>query len=127
MTSIGQMLTFIYTEDLPSASAFLGETLGFRLALNQDGNCHIFEVAPNAFLGVCTNRPPSKDPAVTISFVSDDVDEFYERMKAKGVQFDGAPAYSAKFNVYSAFFSGIGTYRFEVQEFRDPSWPKPVR
>lgn len=127
MPSIGQMLSFIYTEDLAGASAFLGETLGFRLALNQNDRCHIYEVAPNAFLGVCTNRPPSEDPAVTISFVSGDVDGFYEEMSAKGVRFDAPPAYSEKFNVYSAFFRGIGNYRFEIQEFRDPAWPAPVR
>ena len=126
MPSVGQMLSFIYTEDLAAASAFLGKTLGFRLALNQNDNCHIYEVAPNAFLGVCTNRPPADDPAVTISFVSPDVDGFYEEMSAKGVIFDAPPAYSEKFNVYSAFFRGIGKYRFEIQEFRDPSWPVPL-
>tara|TARA_S200002703_G_scaffold6952_2_gene7403 strand:+ start:85 stop:468 length:384 start_codon:yes stop_codon:yes gene_type:complete len=126
MSSIGQMLSFIYTEDLASASAFLGDVLGFRLALNQNDRCHIYEVAPNAFLGVCTNRPPADDPAVTISFVSSDVDGFYERMKARGVVFDAPPAYSETFNVYSAFFRGIDSYRFEIQEFRDSSWPSPV-
>ena len=126
MSSIGQMLTFIYTNDLASASEFLGKTLRFRLVLNQNNRCHIFEAAPNAFLGVCTNRPPVDDPAVTISFVSDDVDGFYERLSAQGVVFDAPPAYNETFNVYAAFFRGIGNYRFEVQEFRDPSWPSPV-
>lgn len=126
MPSVGQMLTFIYTEDLASGTAFLGETLGFRLVLNQNNHCHIYEVAPNAYLGVCTNRPPVDDPAVTISFVSDDVDGFYEEMSAKGVAFDGPPEFSEKFNVYSAFFRGIGNYRFEIQEFRNPGWPKPI-
>ena len=47
-------------------------------------------------------------------------------MKARGVVFDAPPAYSETFNVYSAFFRGIGSYRFEIQEFRDSSWPSPV-
>lgn len=127
MPIVGQMLSFIYTDDLASASAFLGNTLGFPLALDQNGRCHIYEVAPNAYLGVCTNRPTSADPAVTISFVADNVDGFYEEMSKKGVAFDAPPAFSKSFNVYSAFFRGIGNYRFEVQEFRDPSWPPPVR
>lgn len=126
-SAIGQQVTFIYTEDLGAASVFLADTLGFRLALNQNDLCHIYQTAPNCFLGVCTNRPPHADPAVTISFVSDDVDGFYKTMSARGVVFDSPPAFSQRFNVYSAFFRGIGSYRFEIQEFRDPAWPRPLR
>lgn len=121
-----QQLTFIYTTDLAAGSEFLREKIGLKLALNQFDTCHIYEVAPNAFLGVCTNRPAPPEPGVTISLVTPDVDATYETLKGRGVEFDAPPAYSERFNVYSAFFRGIETYRFEIQEFRDPSWPKPV-
>ena len=49
----------------------------------------------------------------------------YDVLKARGVAFNGPPELSERFNVYSCFFGGIENYRFEIQEFRNPSWPKP--
>lgn len=125
--AIQQQVTFLYTRDLAAGSAFLRDKMGLRLALNQFDLCHIYEVAPNAFLGVCTNRPAPADPGVTYSFVVSDADAAYETLKARGVEFEAPPELSERFNVYSAFFGGIENYRFEIQEFRDPTWPKPVR
>lgn len=118
-----QQVAFIYARDLDKASAFLADTLGLRLVLDQGGLCHIYEVTAGAFLGVCTNREPPSDPGVTYSFVTPDVDAMYETLKARGVEFESAPSLSERFNVYSCFFRGIENYRFEIQEFRDPTWP----
>ncbi len=120
---IAQQVTFIYTRDLASASAFLRDKVGLRLALNQGDLCHIYEVAGGAFLGVCVNRAPPENPGVTYSFVTPDVDGMYATLKARGVEFDGPPQLSDRFKVYSCFFRGIENYRFEIQEFRDPAWP----
>ena len=125
-TPITQQVTFIYTTDLASGSAFLRDKLGLKLVLNQYDTCHIYEAAPNAFLGVCTNRPPPAEPGVTYTFVTDDVDALYKELSDRGVEFDGPPALSERFNVYAAFFKGIENYRFEIQDFRDPSWPTPI-
>lgn len=124
--TIQQQVTFIYTRDLAAGSSFLREKLALDLVLNQNDLCHIYRVAPNAFLGVCTNRPAPADPGVTYSFVVSDADAAYRTLRARGVEFEGPPELSERFNVYSAFFRGIETYRFEIQEFRDPSWPSPV-
>lgn len=124
--TIQQQVTFIYTRDLAAGSGFLRDKIGLRLALNQFDLCHIYDVAPNAFLGVCTNRPAPSDPGVTYSFVVSDADAAYETLKSRGVAFEAPPQLSERFNVYSAFFGGIENYRFEIQEFRDPSWPAPV-
>ena len=123
---ITQQVTFLYTRDLPSASAFLRDKIGLRLALNQNDLCHIYEVAPNAFLGVCVNREPPAEPGVTYSFVTPDVDAMYETLKARGVAFEAPPRLSERFNVYSCFFRGIENYRFEIQAFRNADWPSPV-
>lgn len=120
---ITQQVTFIYTRDLAVASGFLRDKLGLRLALNQNDLCHIYQTAPNAFLGVCVNREPPAEPGVTYSFVTPDVDGLYETLRARGVEFESPPRFSERFNVYSCFFRGIESYRFEIQEFRDPAWP----
>ncbi len=125
-TPIHQQVTFIYTSDLESGSAFLRDKLALKLVLNQFDTCHIYETAPNAFLGVCTNRPPPEQPGVTYTFVTPDVDAMYAELTGRGVEFDGPPKLVERFQVYAAFFRGIENYRFEIQEFRDPTWPKPV-
>lgn len=122
---IDQQVTFIYTRDLPAASRFLSETLGLDLVLDQFGICHIYRVSPTSFLGVCTNREPPENPGVTCTFVVRDVDAAHAFLSARGVVFDGPPRLSEKFNVYATFFGGIENYRFELQEFRDPAWPRP--
>ena len=122
--SISQQVTFIYTRDLATSSGFLRDKLGLRLALNQNDLCHIYEVAPNAFLGVCVNREPPVEPGLTYSFVTPDVDAMYRTLTSRGVEFEAPPALSERFNVYSCFFRGIESYRFEIQEFRDPTWPR---
>ena len=121
-----QQVTFIYTHDLEGATDFVENKIGLKLALNQFGICRIYHAAPNAFIGVCTNREPPETPGVTYTFVTPDVDAVYEAMKARGVEFDGPPKLQERFNVYACFFRGIENYRFEIQEFRDPTWPKPV-
>jgi hypothetical protein len=123
MTPFSQQVTFIYTRDLASGSAFLREQLGLPLVLNQNDTCHIYRLTASSFLGVCVNRPPPEEPGVTISLVVPDVDAAYRALLARGVVFDAPPKHSERFNVYSCFFRGIGSYRFELQAFRDPSWP----
>lgn len=121
---ITQQVTFIYTRDLATSSAFLRDKVGLELALNQYDICHIYRTGPSSFLGVCTNREPPPEPGVTITLVTPEVDAVYARLKANGVEFEAPPAYSERFRVYYCFFKGIETYRFELQDFRDPAWPR---
>lgn len=121
---ITQQVTFIYTTDVAKSSAFLGDVIGLKLALNQNASCHIYHVTDSSFLDVCCNRPVPEDPGVTYTFVVDDVDQTYADWKARGAIFEKPPAFSERFNVYAAFFRDPAGYRFEIQEFRDPNWPR---
>jgi catechol 2,3-dioxygenase-like lactoylglutathione lyase family enzyme len=123
VTSFSQQVTFIYTHDLATGTAFLREKLGLPLVLDQNGICHIYRLTASSFLGICTNRPPPEEPGVTISLVVPDVDTAYRELLARGVLFEGPPKHSERFNVYACFFRGIENYRFELQAFRDPAWP----
>ena len=96
-----------------------------QLGCRSDGLVRGTARAPSAHC-VCRNRPVPDDPGVTYTFVVDDVDRVYGDWRARGVAFDGPPALSEKFNVYSAFFRDPAGYRFEIQEFRDPAWPRPA-
>lgn len=123
---INQQVTFIYTTDVATSSAFLRDVIGLKMVLNQDDNCHIYQVTDSSFLSVFCNRPVPEDPGATYTFVVSDVDQTYAQWQARGVVFEAPPALSTRFNVYAAFFRDPAGYRFEIQEFRDPSWPRPT-
>lgn len=117
-------VTFLYAANLHESARFYHELLGLELVLDQ-GPCQIFRVAGNAFLGVCQcsgERPVSAD-GVIVTFVSNDVDGWYDKLAAAGVAFMAPPTHNERFNIYHAFFHDPDGYKLEVQQFQDPRWP----
>jgi len=121
-----QQVTFLYASNLTESSRFYQDVLGLELVLDQ-GPCHIFRVAGEAFLGVCqcSAERPSSPEGVIVTFVSDDVDGWYEKLVSKGVKMEAPPALSERFNVYHMFLHDLDGYKLEIQQFRDPAWPAP--
>lgn len=119
---ISQSIIFTYTDDLPRTSEFFAETMALDLVVDQ-GSCHIFRLNTTSYLGVC-NLPdrPTEKASVTITFVSDDVDGWYEYLTEKGVKYLKKPAYSEQFKVYSSLFMSPHGYRIEIQRFADEGW-----
>jgi catechol 2,3-dioxygenase-like lactoylglutathione lyase family enzyme len=121
-----QVVFFIFVDDLERSSAFYGETLGLKMVLDQ-GACRIYQAAPNSFLGVCSHRKPPEDrSAVILTLVSDDVDGWSDYLLPFGLEFEKPPQLYEKFNIYHLFVRDPDGYLVEIQQFRDPSWPKPV-
>ncbi len=120
-----QQVTFLYGADLARSAAFYGETLGLPLALDQ-GACQIFQVSPDSFIGVCQCAEGGnvKPDGIIVTLVSDDVDGWYERLTAKGVETEEAPKLNPKFNIYHFFLRDPDGYQLEIQRFQDPAWPR---
>ncbi len=125
---IQQQITWVYTPDLAETTQFYASILGLERVLDQ-GSCHIYRAASNAFVGVCQVRPGREvEPrGVLITLVTDDVDGWYARLEALDVALDGPPHRSEAFNVYAFFARDPNGYRIEFQTFLDPSWPESVR
>ena len=122
-----QFVTFIYCEDLDETCRFYGEVLGLEMVLDQ-GPCRIFRAAGDGFLGVCTRaEPPEQRDGVILTLVSDDVDGWYARLQGLGVEFEKAPQVNAKFDIYHCFVRDPAGYLVEIQQFRDPAWPRPSK
>lgn len=121
--AIGQLITWVYTDDLEVSSRFYRETLGLPLVTDQ-GAARIFRISEAAFIGVCRAfEGRAVAPAGSmISLVSDDVDGWYERLSAAGVKTRGRPQRLAAFNIYSFFAEDPNGYTIEVQQFLDPHW-----
>jgi predicted enzyme related to lactoylglutathione lyase len=118
-----QQVTFIYTHDLDETARFYDEVIGLTQVLDQ-GTCRIFRVAGEAFLGVCQRRDRAVAPAgVTVTFVVDDVDGWYDYLWEAGCEIETAPAHHAEFNVHSFFARDPSGYRLEFQRFESAGWP----
>ena len=123
---IDQMVTWVYTEDLPGTADFYAQTLGLEMILDQ-GACRIYRVSQSAFLGVCRTRPGRyvEPKGVVLTLVSPDVDGWYARLKQRGVHLEASPGRSEQFNVYCFFARDPNGYLVEFQSFLDPAWPAP--
>ena len=120
-----QNMTFLYSDEMEATSAFFREKLGLPLVLDQ-GVCHIFQVSPTGFLGVCNKKDrPRGTKGVMFTFLTDDLARDYRIWLEPGVEFDGPPSMLGSGNVHSVFFRDPNGYMMELQEFRDPRWPYP--
>ena len=123
MGPTGQLLTFLYTDDLPAMVGFYRDVLGLTPVIDQ-GATVILRVNEGAYLGVSNlaHRPRGTD-GVMVTFVRD-VDAEYERLSALGVAFEGPPATLVGGTVYAVFLRDPAGYHLEIQEFRNPDWDR---
>ncbi|MCS6921832.1 MAG: VOC family protein [Elioraea sp.] len=132
MSGFAQAITFLYADPAEESWRFYEEVVGLPLVQDQ-GPCRIYEAAAGAraFLGVCRARAPraSDDPravgGVVFTFVSDDVDAWYVRLRTRGVAIPDPPSLSETYRVYHFFFRDPAGYLLEVQRFKRPDWPTP--
>ena len=117
---IAQHITFLDTRDLARTADFYERILGLRLARDQ-GTCRIYHVSGNAYVGFC-ERADAVPPAsgITLTLVSDHVDEWCRRLKAHGVEFVKDPADNPPYRIYNAFVRDPNGYLVEIQRFWDP-------
>ncbi len=119
--TIDSHIVFLATGNLQLTAAFYEKTIGLTLALDQ-GKCRIYQVAEAAYLGFCTKDEISPRDGVIVTLVTRDVDEWYEQLRAKGVEFEKAPAYNSEYRIYHCFFRDPNGYLVEIQRFDDPRW-----
>ena len=123
---IVQQVTFLRCTDLPAADSFYGGLLGLPLVLDQ-GPCRIYRAAGDAFVGLCTGIEGDMGRSgVILTFVTGDVDGWYQRLSNADVPTRGAPAHNTTYNIYNFFAEDPDGHLIEFQRFLDPAWPAPV-
>lgn len=118
---ITEQVTFIYTADLDATSHFYGVLMGFPLVHDQ-GACRIYKSCDNSFIGFCKKAEPPKIGDVILTFVTDDVDAYYERLNAADVEIVKSPQHNDDYAIYHFFARDPNGYLVEVQCFDDPGW-----
>mmetsp|Transcript_2791 Transcript_2791/g.9404 ORF Transcript_2791/g.9404 Transcript_2791/m.9404 type:complete len:309 (-) Transcript_2791:25-951(-) len=133
-----QQVTFVYVSDLARGTAFYGGVLGLRPVLDQTppgeaaAVVRIFEVTPTAYLGLCERDPSSlpgtgvRADGVVLCMVSDEVDRWAERLAEAGVAVEKPPTLNPRYNIYHLFVRDPDGHLVEIQQFRDPAWPRPA-
>ena len=123
----GQVVTFLYVDDLDRSHAFFSDALRLELVLDQ-GQCRIYRVTETAFVGVCHGPDKSgRSEGVMLTLVTDEVEETFARAVAAGAPVDQAPGYNRRFDIFHAIVRDPDGNRVEIQQFRDPRWPRPDR
>ncbi len=81
-------ITFLYYRDLDRARQFYEDVLGLTLVVDQ-GFCRIYQVSPSSFVGLVDEAEglhrATEAKAVTLSFVTEQVDEWYAHLVEQGV------------------------------------------
>ena len=120
---ISQQITFLYTHNLAISAQFYEDKLGLELWLDQ-GICRIYRVSGDGYVGLCqaseTKAPPiDKQTNVIFTLVTQQVDEWYEYLKERGVEFEKPPSKNEKYNIYHCFLRDPSGYLIEIQRFLD--------
>ena len=121
MQHFDSLITFIYTKDLESTSDFYGNLLELPLVLEK-GGCRIYRVAVSGYIGVCDRGDTEEPKGLILTLVTDDVDGWFEKLKAAGTEVEKAPALNPEYGIYHCFLRDPAGYRVEIQRFEDPDW-----
>jgi predicted enzyme related to lactoylglutathione lyase len=85
-------IVFLYYRDVPAAQRFYEDVIGLTLAVDQ-GFSKIYQVSPTSFIGLVDESQglhrASEAKAVTVSFVTEQIDEWYAYLQSKGVKMRG--------------------------------------
>lgn len=121
--AVDQQVTFLFTHDLAETAQFYEDILGLPLVLDQ-GNCRIYRVSGDAFLGFCRKlAEPGKGEGIILTLVSQEVDAWHAYLQAKGVPVEKPPVNHPDYNIYHFFLRDPNGYLIEIQRFLDPAWP----
>lgn len=85
-------LVFLYYEDLTVASNFYENTLGLEMVLDY-GFAKLFRISETMYVGLVDEQKgmhrAAEPKTVTLSFVTEEIDEWYDYLKNRGVKMRG--------------------------------------
>lgn len=120
---VDSQITFLYTRDLKKSAHFYEDILGLPLAVDQ-GACRIYHVAGRkAYFGICERAEAPENPeGIIFTFVTQDVDAWYERITSHDWECEYSPRTNETYNIYHFFVKDPNGYLLEVQRFAEEDW-----
>lgn len=117
MTDFEYPIAFYHTTNLSATATFYEDVLGLTLTRDQ-GDCRIYQINSSAYIGFC-QRAIVNTAGIIICLVTDAVDDWYQRLIARGVIFEKPPTLNPTYNIYHCFFRDPNGYLLEIQRFLD--------
>lgn len=121
LVDVDAQITFLPCSDLEASRRFYSVILGLEVVVDQ-GTCLIFGVANSSFVGVCEREDSGSTEGVIVTFVTDDVDGWCDRILEAGGTVDRGPEHSNRYDIYHAFLQDPDGNTLEIQRFDDPKW-----
>ena len=120
---INSSITFLYYDDLQTAADFYQDIMGLKLIEDQQW-AKIFQISPSSFMGVVDGKvgfhKAKENNAVLLTFVVDNIREWYNYLQGKQVKIIREPKYDAETETEIFFCEDPGGYSFEIQKFHKP-------
>ena len=111
-------ISWVYTHQLDSTADFYQQVLGLECIRDQ-GRARLFATGNGACIGVCeafADRVVEPQGGM-ISLVTDNVDAWYERIRAQGIDIEQPPHRLEEFGIYTFFVRDPNGYLIEFQQF----------
>ncbi len=118
MITIKQQITFLPTDKLTDMEHFYADIVGLKKVLEQ-ADCMIFKVTHSAYIGFCSRSVDSPPDRIILTLVTDEVDQLYADLLAKGAVCEAEPVQNEKYRIYHFFIKDPSGYLVEVQQFLD--------
>ena len=117
--SFSAQITFLYTENQEATHYFYSTGFGFPMVLDQ-GSCRIYRSCKGGYVGFCTREEATSPVGVIFTMVTEDVDEWVERLVEFGAELETEPRYNSRYRIYHSFLRDPNGYSLEIQRFADP-------
>jgi predicted enzyme related to lactoylglutathione lyase len=115
-------IVFLYYRDVPAAQRFYEDVIGLTLTVDQ-GFSKIYQVSPTSFIGLVDESQglhrASEAKAVTVSFVTEQIDEWYAYLQSKGVKVRGPIGNAARHPTRGFVAYDPEGYYLEFERFLD--------
>lgn len=122
--AISEFITFLPAPNWEATLHFYEHILGLPCVLDQ-GDCRIYQVAGEGFIGFCNRgevpHPPEK---VILTLVSPEVEAWHRHLEAHGVPILKPPTYNERYQIVHLFACDPNGYWIEIQRFVDPRWSR---
>ena len=113
-------IIWLYYKDLDKAQRFYEDTFGFKLMLDQ-GFTKVYQSSPTCFIGLVDEAQGlhrySEEKAVTLSFISEQIDEWHTLLKSNGLKMRTPLSDSERIPVRAFVTYDIGDYFLEFDKF----------
>lgn len=114
-----KQIVFLSVSDFDISSQFYGKILGLKMARDQVA-CRIYLLSGSSYIGICKGLPPCMPNGLTLTLVADDVDGWYNQLRAKGVKIRSPPKLNEKYKIYHFYLKDPDGYTIEIQKFIEP-------